>query len=174
MTTLNIDATERTSTRPLGVADINAWKAVFAGNVGALDEAMVQGANPNSVHPIAQHNLLEQAAKQMVKSCELCVVLIDRGAQVPDTQAPLAFELAWKAIADDSVMLAKKLMDEGPQWSDYFLDEKSKFMTSEPTKLDMLLNARAAFDAIAQFNMTYGPAAQAARASSSSSMRASP
>jgi hypothetical protein len=134
-----------------------AWSAIFKGDVGALDQSLGEGANPNHVHPVAKHSLLSQAAKSPVKACEMSAILIDRGAKVPGVDDPLAFELTWHAIVEDSVMLAKKLMDVSSSWAAYFMSEKEKYVTSTSTRLDMMVNAKAAFSAIDRFNREFAP-----------------
>lgn len=149
---MNVEFTDQ-----LNEVDANAWSAAFSGQVGKLDLALAQGADPNSKHPIMGYQLLAQAVKSSTKACEMSAVLIDRGAKLPDIHDPLAFELTWRAIVEDNVLLAKKLTDDEPKWSAYFLAEKAKYVTMTPTKLDALISAKAAIDAIDRFNRDYAP-----------------
>jgi hypothetical protein len=139
-----------------------AWYAVFKGDLGALNQSLSDGANPNHVHPVAKHSLLSQAAKSPLKACEMSAILIDRGANVPSVEDPLAFELTWHAIVSDSVILAKKLMDVSASWASYFMCEKEKYVTSASTRLDMMVSAKAAFTAIDRFNREFAPHMQPA------------
>ncbi len=149
----------------------SAWSAVFKADVGALDQSLSDGANPNHIHPVARHSLLSQAAKSPFKACEMSAILIDRGAMVPPVNDPLAFELTWHAIVEDSVILAKKLMDVSPSWSTYFMSEKEKYVTATPTRLDMMVNARSALTAIDRFNREFAPHMQKNHDRSSSMTR---
>lgn len=131
----------------------DAWDAVKSSDVGALDNALSRGANTESIHPLAGHNLLSQAVKSESKAAEMAAILIDRGAKVPHTQDPLAFELTWCAIMGDSPLLAKRLMDQSEEWKNYFSNECVKFVTSEPTKLNTYFKAVCAHEAIDRFNI---------------------
>jgi hypothetical protein len=90
----------------------------------------------------------------------MSAILIERGAKVPALDDPLSFELTWHAIVQDSVILSKRLMQESVPWEAYFLTEKEKYVTAVPTKLDMLLNAKAAFSAIERFNRAFAPSTE--------------
>lgn len=137
--------------------DAAAWRAVFASDPGELDRSLALGADPNAIHATAGHSLLAQAVKSPSKASDMAAVLIHRGADAPQTNSPLAFELTWRALMEDSVMLAKALMDASQAWSAHFIVEKDKLQTQQPTRLDMLFQAQDALGAIQRFNAHFSP-----------------
>lgn len=131
-----------------------AWDAVKKADVGALYEALSH-ANPNCMHPVLGHSLLEQAVKSVSKASVLCTTLIERGANLPMPGEPMSFELAWRAIVEDSSVLAKQLMETSPAWANFLVKQKNKCflpVPGSPTNLDTYLSAVSAFDAISKLS----------------------
>lgn len=149
--------------------DRAAWQAVLDNDLVKLNEALVAGANPNARHPASGHRLLEQACRSEVKGSAMAAMLIERGAALPTIDDPLAFELSWRAIIDDSVLLARFLVDPAASkdpdqdqtfggrnaLKDYFLGEKAKFACASTTSLDCMLKALAAKAAVSELIENY-------------------
>lgn len=138
----------------MGKADKRAWSAVLSCNLGALDAALGHGANPNCCHPLG-HSLIDQAVKSRTKASPMCAILIERGAVVPLPDSPLAFELASRAIFEDSPILARQLMASSAQWPGYLKDQRDLMSLEDPqnpSKLQTYMLALSASQAIGQFN----------------------
>lgn len=147
---------ERSRSASQSFKDEAAWKAIVASDVAGLDAALASGANPDATHPQFGHRLLEQACRCEVKGSAMAAMLIERGATLPAPDDHLAFELSWRALVDDSVLLARSLLEpkeqsaEGEALKRHFLDEKSKYITATPTSLDCMLQAMAAKAAVSE------------------------